>query len=568
MNDFKFSELEYKRPDFKELESFLDAMAEKVKNAGSYAELKEWMAETEKVSNHFSTMTTIASIRHTLDTRDAYYEAEDEYINDMVPTVMPKFLALNEAYMNSPFQADIEKEYGKQYFIQMELQKKTFCEANIPLMQQEAKLTNEYQKIMAEAQIVFNGETLNLYGVQKYFEHEDRSVRAAAVKAYSDFYHGNEMRLEEIWEELIQIRNQMGRNLGYENFIPVGYMQQGRTDYGQKEVEAFREQVHTILVPFCQKLYEAQAKRLGVDKLMVYDEKRVFTDGNAVPAGDDDFMVEEARKMYHEISPETGEFIDFMIEHELMDLKNKAGKASTGYMTSLLDYKAPFVFSCFNQTIFDMQVLTHELGHAFAGYMAMRSQPVAEYYSESTDIAEIHSMSMEQFSYPYAERFFGEQAEKFRFAHLQEALTFVPFGVAVDEFQHICYANPKLTPKERTLEWKKLEEKYMPWRSYDADDFFDRGGFWYHKLHIYLYPFYYINYTLTTMGAMEFKKKDLENHEAAWNDYLNLCKCGGSMSYLETLRYANLSSPFEAGSVETAVRVAAEELQNSIFMKQ
>ena len=479
---------------------------------------------------------------------------------------MPSFLAVNEALMNSPFRADFEEEYGKQFFVRMDLSKKKFCEANIPLMQQEAKLCNEYQKIMATAKIPFDGKELNLYGVQKYFEHEDREVRRGAVRAYSEFYHKNEPRLEEIWDELIKIRNEMGRNLGYENYIPVGYLEQGRTDYGQKEVESFREQVHTVLVPLCQKLYEAQAKRLGVEDFAFYDEKRVFPDGNAVPAGDDDFMVNEAAKMYHEMSPETGEFIDFMIRHELMDLKNKPGKASTGYMTDLQSYKAPYVFSCFNQTIFDMQVLTHELGHAFAGYMAMRSQPISDYYSESTDIAEIHSMSMEQFAYPYAERFFGEQADKFRFAHLQEAVTFVPFGVAVDEFQHICYANPDLTPKERTLEWKKLEEKYMPWRVYEPDDFFDRGGYWYHKLHIYLYPMYYINYTLTTMGAMEFKKKEREDHDSAWADYLNLCRCGGSMSYLETLRYANISNPFEPGSVERAIKVARDELLGSRFM--
>lgn len=565
--DFKFSTLEYERPDFKGLEEKVDRILEAIPKVSSYEELKGLMDEFEKETNHLSTLVVIASIRHTLDTTDEFYEKEDEYINDTYPTIMPKLLAYSEAIMNSPYRADIEKEYGKQYFVQMELEKKRFCEENIPLMQQESKLTNEYQKIMATAEIEFDGKTLNLYGIQKYFEHEDREVRAKAVKAYSDFYHKNEKRLEEIWDELITIRNQMGKNLGYDNFIPVGYMQQGRTDYGQKEVESFREQVRTVLVPLCEKLYEAQAKRLGVDKIMFYDEKCVFADGNAVPAGDDDFMVEEARKMYHEISPETGEFIDYMIEHELMDLKNKPGKASTGYMTSLLDYKAPFVFSCFNQTIFDMQVLTHELGHAFAGYMAMRNQPIADYYSESTDIAEIHSMSMEQFAYPYAERFFGDQADKFRFAHLQEALTFVPFGVAVDEFQHICYANPSLTPKERTLEWKKLEEKYMPWRNYEEDDFFDRGGFWYHKLHIFLYPFYYINYTLTTMGAMEFKKKDKENHEKAWEDYLKLCKCGGSMSYLETLAYANLSNPFEEGSVERSITVAREELMKSKFMQ-
>ena len=566
MEDFKFSTLEYKRPDFEEMAAFAAETKERIGKAGTYAELKEALFAFDEKSMDFSTDATIASIRHTLDTTDAFYEKENEYIDTTLPTIVPHFLAVNDALRNSPFSADFEREYGRQFFAKMELDEKSFCEANIPLMQQEAKLCNEYQKIMAAAEIPFDGKTLNLYGVQKYFEHEDREVRRGAVRAYAAFYHKSEPRLEEIWDELIAIRNEMGRNLGYENYIPVAYMKQGRTDYGQKEVESFREQVRTVIVPLCQKLYEAQAKRLGVEDFAFYDEKRIFPDGNAVPAGDDDFMVGEAAGMYHEMSPETGEFIDFMIEHELMDLKNKPGKASTGYMTDLRRYKAPFVFSCFNQTIFDMQVLSHELGHAFAGYMAMRSQPLSDYYMESTDIAEIHSMSMEQFAYPYAERFFGDQADKFRFAHLQEAITFVPFGVAVDEFQHICYANPDLTPRERTLEWKKLEEKYMPWRAYEPDDFFDRGGYWYHKLHIYLYPMYYINYTLTTMGAMEFKKKAREDHDSAWADYLNLCKCGGSMSYLETLRYANISNPFEQGSVARAVGVARDELMNSPFM--
>ena len=155
-------------------------------------------------------------------------------------------VALSEAIASSPFRADIEREFGKQYFVSMDLQKKLYCEANVPLRQQESRLTNEYQKIMATAEIPFDGKTLNLYGVQKYFEHPDRAMRAAAVKAYAKFYEDNEPRLEEIWDELIRIRNQMGKNLGYENYIPVGYLEQGRTDYGEKEVASFREQVRTV----------------------------------------------------------------------------------------------------------------------------------------------------------------------------------------------------------------------------------------------------------------------------------------------------------------------------------
>ncbi|MCR4960434.1 MAG: M3 family oligoendopeptidase [Lachnospiraceae bacterium] len=564
MGNWKFSTLEYKRPDMEAAKKKITGMIERIKNAKCAQDVIDVIFEMDEESKALGDMITICSIRHTLDTKDKFYEEENEWLDQQTPELAAYSVAFGDALTSSPYRPDVEARFGKQYFVSIDLQKKGFCEENIPLMQREAVLCDEYQKIMAGCEIEFDGQTLNLYGIKKYFEHDDRNVRKAAFKAYSDFYRSNEARLEEIWDELIKVRTKMGQNLGFENFIPLGYIRQGRTDYGVKEVESFRAQVKEVLVPLCEKLYAAQAKRLGIDHVMVYDEERIFADGNAHAIGGDDFMVEEARKMYHQISPETGEFIDFMIEHELMDLKNKPGKASTGYMTDLSTRKAPFVFSCFNGTIGDMQVLTHELGHAFAGYMAMRNQPISDYYSESTDIAEIHSMSMEQFAYPYAENFFGKDAEKFKFAHLQDAITFVPFGVSVDEFQHICYANPDLTPKERTYEWHKLEEKYMPWRRYEDDEFMERGGYWYHKLHIYLYPMYYINYTLTTMGAMEFKSKDHEDHEKAWADYLNLCKCGGSLSYLETLKLANLASPFEAGSVKKATAYAAQILLDEI----
>ena len=561
MNEnWTFSELEYTRPDFEGLQKQFSAWAEEVRAAASCAEVRAVMKRAEEALCAANTQFMLVFVRHTLDTADEFYESENRYLNEMLPLMLPTQLALQQAYADSPFRPELEAELGKQFFTQIDLQRRKFTEANIPLMQRESLLTDEYQKIMASCAIEFDGQTLNLYGIQKYFEHPDRAVRKAAWRAYSDFYRSHEDRLEEIWAELISIRNEMGRNLGFENYIPLGYMEQGRTDYGPEEVEAFRAQVREVIVPLCEKLYKAQAARLGIPAVMAFDEARVFPDGNAQPAGDDDFMIEQAREMYHEISPETGEFIDFMIGHGLMDLKNRPGKASTGYMTALPDRKAPFVFSCFNQTIFDMQVLTHELGHAFAGYQAMRSQPVMDYWSESTDIAEIHSMAMEQFAYPYAERFFGAQADKYRFQHLQEAVTFVPFGVAVDEFQHICYAHPELTPKERTLEWRKLEKVYMPWRRYEDDEFLERGGWWYHKLHIYLYPFYYINYTLTTMGAMEFKKKAAEDPAAAWEDYLTLCRVGGSLSYPETLRAAHLSVPFEPGVVRRSMALPEEIL--------
>ena len=562
--DFKFKDIQYTRPDCETFQKLAEDNAEKIKNAVSYSEAKKIFLEFDKAESEFFDMGNIAYIRHTIDTSDEFYDKENEFLNEKTPELMPSLLAFSNAVYDSRFKPDFVAEFGEQMFAEIELRRKSFSEKNIPLLQKEARLCNEYEKIIASADILFDGKHLNLYGIMSYFENPDRNVRHDAYKAYSKFYESNEENFERIWDELIKVRTEMGKNLGFENYIPLGYMNQGRTDYDEKDVAAFREQVREELVPFCAKLYEAQAKRIGVDKVKAYDEAYLFNDGNAVPVGDDDFLIEQAREMYHDMSKETGEFVDFMLGHDLLDVKNKPKKASTGYMTGLNSVKAPFVFSCFNHTTGDVQVLTHEFGHAFAGYMAMRNQPVSTYYSESTDIAEIHSMSMEQFAYPYAEKFFGDKADKFRFSHLQEALTFVPFGVAVDEYQHIVYANPELTPKQRTAEWKKLEEKYMPWREYDDIDFFARGGWWYHKIHIFLYPFYYINYTLTTMGAMEFKKKMHEDKESAWKDYLNLCKVGGSLGYKETLKYANLSLPFEKGSVKRAVSYAEDILVSQI----
>ena len=568
MENFTFSNLEYVRPDFDAAEAKAKELTERVKAAKSYADVKAVILESDEYMSELYTMTTIAHIRNTLNTTDEFYEKEIEFIHQRSPEAEGSFIALTKAIVDCPFTAEIDADLGKEYLVASRRELAQYDDALVPFMQEESRLETEYQKLMATAEIEFDGKKLNLYGIQKYFENPDREVRKAAFKKYSEFYESNEEKMEEIFDKLIKVRTKMGQALGYKTFTPLGYLQQGRSDYGQEEVASFREQVRRELVPLCEKLYEAQAKRIGVDHIMAYDEKFVFPDGNAEPIGDEKYMVAEAQKMYHDLSPETGEFIDFMIEHELMDLENNPNKANTGYMTDLTKYRAPFVFSCFNHTIFDMQVLSHELGHAFAGYRAMRHQPVMAYYSESTDIAEIHSMSMEQFCYPYAERFFGDAADKYRFAHLQEALTFVPFGVAVDEFQHIVYENPDLTPKERTMEWHKLEEKYMPWRKYENDPFMERGGYWYHKIHIFLYPFYYINYTLTTMGAMEFKKRYAENKEEAFKDYLTLCDIGGSLSYLESLKAAHLHVPFEEGSVANAISYAKDILLKAIEEEQ
>lgn len=559
-----FETLHYTRPDFEKMKGYYEELCNRVKNAKSFEELDGIIREEDEFSAHITTLTTIAYIRHTVDTSDEFYEAEDKAINNALPEVMPYSQSYQLALLSSPYKKQIDEKYGEQYLKKVKLSVDSFSKKNIPLMQEEAELCDQYQKLIASCKVPFQGEECNLVGLEKYFSLPDRAVRKEAWKKYSEFFEKNETELENIFDRLVKVRDQMGKNMGFADFVPLGYMFQGRMDYDETMVASFRDQVKEVLVPFCEKIYKAQAKRLGVEKTFAYDEGIVFPDGNAVPIGNREYLVGKAQEMYHAMSKETGEFIDFMVSHELMDLDNKPHKAAGGYMCELPDYKAPFVYSCFNGTTGDVDVLTHEMGHAFAGYTAMRTQPIYSLCSEDTDIAEIHSMSMEHFAHPYAPLFFGEKADKYRFQHLQEAITFVPFGVAVDEFQHIVYKNPNLTPKERTLAWRDLEKKYMPWRDYGDDEFFSRGGWWYHKLHIYHYPFYYINYTLTTIGALEFKKKMAEDKENCWKDYLTLCKVGGYFGYKDTLKAANLSLPFEQGTVKRATSLALDELEKQM----
>lgn len=564
-NTWKFSELKFPRPDIDAFRHLYEDGIFRVQEARDGDDVLEVVFEYDELARRAGDLLTAAFINYTLDTTNEVAQENQHWVDENTPYITKVMLEFSEALYNSPYKDYIEEKVGPMYFIKTDSTKKTFCEENIPLRKRESELAEEYQKIIASCNVEVNGEPRTFMSLQTLFAHEDRNVRREAFKVFSDFLKQHEERLEEIWDELIKTRTQIGKNLGYDNYLPVGYLERMRLDYGEEEVENFRKQVLDVIVPLCSKLYEAQAKRLGVDKLMVYDEKLVFSDGNAKPAGDTEYMMNQLVEMLRDMSPETGQFIDFMLDHELIDYKSRVGKAAREYATMISSRKAPFIFAHFDGTASDVQFMTDGLGHAFAAYRAARKQPLHEYFSSSADVMEIHSMAMTQFANKYADRLFGEDANKYQFGNLQGLMTFIPFGVAVDEFQHICYKNPDLTPKERTAEWRKLEQKYMPWRKYDDDDeFMLAGGYWYHKVHFFVYPLYYIEYCLATVNAMEMNRKYIERPGVAWKEFLELSDVGGSKTYLEILKLANLSPAYEDGAVEKSISYVKNVLEDYI----
>ena len=556
----KFAELQYVRPDMEKIFARVSGDIAVLKEAKSYEEFRNAYMDYVEADTELETSKTVAHVRNTINLLDEFYEAEMVYFNSQMPKYEILKKEMGEVIVASPFKAEMEKEFGAILIQNMEAQKQLSDESIVDDQVKEAELVSRFIKTQAAATVEFKGEQIGNYGLLKIMQSTDRAERKEAFEAWAKLYEGIAPTLEEVYDGLVKVRAGMAKKLGFKSFIPMGYLRRRRFDYTEKELEVFRKQVREVVVPAAAKLYERQKEALGIDTLYYYDESIASPSGNPVPIGDKEYLVGEAQKMYRELSKESGEFFDFMMEYELFDLDSKHGKRAGGYCTILPQYHAPFIFSNFNGTDADVNVLTHEAGHAFAGFTAAKYQKTPELCHSTSEINEIHSMSMELWTYPWMENFFGDKAEEYRREHLADALMKIPYMLCVDEYQHKVFENPEMTAMERRAVWSGLEKIYMPWRNYAGNEFLESGAFWIKQQHIFLYPFYYVDYAMAQMGAFEFYTKMKEDRKAAWADYYKLCAAGGSMGYFDLLKYSGLHKVLEDGSVKLILKGVFEEL--------
>jgi len=545
----KFSEMIYLRPDLMKVQGEFNALLSKFDAAQTAEEQKEILSKINALKNDFMTYASLASVHNSIDTTNEFYEAEQEFFDTNQPVITELDIKLYKALGFSPFKNELKKKFGNQLFKIAEVSMKTFNPSIIDDLKEENKLGTEYSKLVASAEVEFNGEKLTLPALSAFMENTDRETRKKAYHANHGFFAAHEKEFDDLYDKLVKVRTRIAQKLGYKNFVELGYNRMLRTDYNADMVAKFREEVLQHVVPLAVKLRERQRVRIGVDKLKAYDLAHNFNSGNPKPHGTPEEIVANGQKMYSELSPETKTFFDFMVNNELMDLVNKKGKAAGGYCTSFPKFESPFIFANFNGTVGDVDVLTHEAGHAFQNFES-RHFEVQEYYFPTMEACEIHSMSMEHLTYPWMNLFFGNDTEKYKFVHLSSNILFLPYGCAVDEFQHIVYENPDMTPGERKNVWLQMEKKYRPWMDYDGVDYLERGGFWQRQGHIYRSPFYYIDYCLAQLCAFQFWSKSQKDFANSWSDYLRLCKAGGSDSFLGLVKLANLHSPFEQGIFE------------------
>ncbi|BBM46659.1 oligoendopeptidase [Leptotrichia wadei] len=557
----KFNEYEYEHLDLEKIKAEFSRLIESFKKAKNMKGQVAVFDEIIKLRNHIETMQTLVSIRHSVDTNDEFYDKENEYMDEISPILFGFTNDFYKTLVNSKFKDELVEKYGKFLFDLAENTLKTFSPEIIPDAQEENRLSSKYSKLIASAKIDFDGKELNLSQMVPYTQSKDRNVRIEAAKKVAQFFAENQDEFDNIYDSLVKVRTRMAQKMGYKNFVEFGYKQLSRLEYDAKMVEGYRKQVLENIVPLHTELRERQGKRLGVEKLKFYDEAIKFNSGNADPHGSPEWILNNGKTMYKELSKETNEFFTFMTENNLLDLLSKKGKMSGGYCTYIPEHKAPFIFANFNGTSHDIDVLTHEAGHAFQVYQS-RGFEVPEYLWPSYEACEIHSMSMEFLTWPWMDLFFENDTDKYKFIHLSEALLFIPYGVTVDEFQHWVYENPEATPKERREKWLEIEKKYLPTRDYGEVEELKNGIFWFRQGHIFSSPFYYIDYTLAQVCAFQFWIKSRENREKAWQDYLNLCKLGGSKPFFELMKSANLKNPFEEGTLAFVIPKIKEYLDN------
>ena len=557
----KFSQMPYERPDLEAVKAQLNEFNERLAKAESYESAKAVFLERETYEKHVDTMESLVSIRHSIDTRDEFYDEEMKFWNTSGPVLEEYRQEWNKAMLESPFRPQFEEEYGNVMFIKAEMAKKTFAPEIISDLQKENELATTYEKLLASAQIPFEGNMYTLSQMTPFKNDADDDRRLAAWKAEGQWYKDHQKELDDLYDQLVHVRDQIGRKLGYDGYTELGYYRMQRNCYGKEDVERFREAVVKYLVPVADEVCREQAKRIGrAYPLSFADAALKFRSGNPKPCGEPEDILAQGKKFYDELSPETSRFFNTMLDQELLDVLSTPGKEAGAYCSSIADYGVPFIFANFNGTQGDVEVVTHEAGHAFAAWMNRDRVPYSQIWP-GMEACEVHSMSMEFFAWPWADGFFGEDTRKFKYSHLAGALTFIPYGTMVDHFQHIVFEKPNMTPKERHGVWKELLGIYMPWMKLDGEiPFYSEGEGWQRQHHIYSLPFYYIDYCIAQTVALEFWAMIQEDQKNAWEHYMAYTRQGGSRVFTELLEHAGMVSPFDENCLKKVAEAAKKWL--------
>ncbi|MBZ9687464.1 M3 family oligoendopeptidase [Clostridium estertheticum] len=554
-----FEQIIYKRPNIERFEEQMDEYLKEFILAKSFNEQAKIIESINVLRNELLTGITVADTRYMININDEEYKEEQEHIQKIWMGYQGIVSKYYKVLIESKYKADLENVYGKKLFNIAAVANKTFSTEIIEDLSEEQKLENEYIKVISSARISFNNQELNLDEIEAYLSFKDRDMRKSASEEEFKFMKSRETDLDNIFDSLVRVRTQIAKKLGYKNFIELGYARLERTDYNEDIIKQFRENIVKYIVPISMNLLERQRKRLKLDSLKHYDEPFKYNCENVIPKGNAEWIKEKSGKILQELSKDAKSLFDYLDSNKYMDLITNKNKASGAYTTFLSSPRIPYIFANLNGTQNDIRILMHEFGHAFQMYKGIRND-IPEYLIPTKEAAEIHSMTMEYLTLPWMDIIFGEDADKCRFAFLEEAILAMPRRACVDEFQHIVYLNPNMIIEERKKMWRDLEKKYFPLKDYDSNSYLEEGNAWHLQIQIFRRPFYSINYNLAQLCAIQLFNRAEEDRTKAWEEYVQLCELGGSKSFVELIESCNIISPFEEASFINACKVVEKHV--------
>jgi M3 family oligoendopeptidase len=492
------------------------------------------------------TARALAQLRFELDTRDAAARAEKTFFDDVAPQLLEQRLQVVKQISASRTRPELERRLGAEAFRTWTAELASFDPAMAEDMREEARLKRRYTELTASVRVPFDGQTLTLTQLGGHFTSRSRDVRLRAQQARFAALDAHRAELDAVYDELVALRHGMAGKVGEATYTPLAYTLR-RRDYGAAAVAAFRKQVREVVVPAARRIRRRHAEALGVSDYGYHDT--FVSDGAPAPApaGDAEWILDRASRLFAALGPDFGELWRILRSASLIDTTAREGKAPGGFCARLPLHGVPFVFANWDGSAGDVKVLVHECGHAYQGWRSMAVQPLLEYHGPTSDAAEIHSMGLELLTHPHAELFFDGQAERYRRQHLEQALLFIPYGAAIDEFQHEVYADPRLLPAHRAELWRDLESAYLSERRYPGMPLAASGRFWQVQRHVYAYPFYYIDYCLAQACALQLWARARRDRDGAMAAYRHLSEIGGSLPFSGIVEAAGLRSPFAEG---------------------
>lgn len=493
------------------------------------------------------------SIRFRQDTTDASAKKAKQELDaaaaklEETRSVFLKVVTADE--LDPAIRAGLVKRFGQTVLDRWAAEHRTFSADVADDLAKEQSIQSEAMALTGSASVEFQGETKTLSALGAFLNHENRDIRRDAATARWSWFAKHRDALDQQFDDLVSVRTRIAKKLGRDSFTELAYDRMRRTDYTAEDVAAFRAGIRETVVPHAAAIRAGQAKALGLPRLSVFDEPASGSGKPPTPSGTTAEQIARAHEMFARTDETHGQRLGTLFglldQNGLLDLEERPGKGPGGFCSFLPTSGLPFVFANFNGSLNDVRVFTHEMGHAYQGWCSHASLELIDQRRCTSESAEIHSMSLEFLTWPWMELFFDGDADRFRTDHLSQSITFLPYGCAIDHFQHEIYARPDMSAAERHDVWKEMERLYLPWRNWDGIPHGSEGAAWQAQLHVYQYPFYYIDYVLAQFVALQFLQLAQTDAPGAWDKFQVLCNLGGSFGFRELVAKSGLGDPFD-----------------------